>query len=68
MLLYNNMPCLKFFSTQGMCDVLYGVTQAMSVVIGWVNTPEIFAVRVRSEFDPISYWVLFAVFHSQFHT
>ena len=62
------LPCLKFFSTQRMSDIFNGVTQAVGVVIGWVNAPLVFAVWMRSEFDTISYRVLFAVFHCQFHT
>ena len=33
------IPCLELLGTKRMCDILNRVTQAMSVVVGWVDTP-----------------------------
>ena len=51
-----------------MCDVLYGVTEAVGIVIGRVDAPLVSGTWMGSVLDSICYWVLFAVLHEELHT
>lgn len=61
-------PGLELLGTEGMCDVLNGVTEAVGVVVGGIDAPLVPRVGVGRVLDSIGHRVLFAVLHNQLHT
>ena len=61
-------PGLKLFGTQRVGDVLDGVTQTVSEVIGGVDTPGVPRVGVRGVLDAVGYRILLTVLHNVLHT
>ena len=51
-----------------MSDIFNRVTEAVRIVISWVDTPLVLGTWVRGILDSVRHGVLFAVLHEQLHT
>lgn len=58
---------LELPSAEGVGDILNGVTEAVSIVIGGVDAPPILGSGVWLVLDPVRHWVLFTVFQGHLH-
>ena len=61
------VPGLKLLGAKGMRDILYGVAEAVGVVIRRVDAPPCPRAGVWGIFDAIGHRVLLAVLHGQLH-
>ena len=67
-LLSLNQPCLELFGTEGVGDILDGVTETVSEVIGGVDAPLVPCSMVGSELDTVSNWVLLTFLQDGLHS
>ena len=62
------VPGLEFLGAKGMRDVLYGVAEAVGIVIRRIDAPLRAHLRMWGILDPIGHRVLFAILHGKLHT
>lgn len=57
----------ELLGAEGVCDILDGVTEAVSVVVGGIDAPLSASAGVRVVLDPVSHRVLLAIAQSHLH-
>ena len=59
---------LELPGAERVCDVLYGVTEAVGIVVGGVDAPLVSCPGVWPVFDPVCHWILLTIFQFHLHT